>query len=133
DLFRLADDSMAGRLIGSPGNLKARDYLAARMDAIGLGTLPFGRLQRIAVPESRRLSGVHEAWNVIGVIPGRATPERYIVVTAHFDHVGIGRPVDGDSIYNGADDNASGAAALTVLARYFQDHPTDHTLIFAAV
>jgi hypothetical protein len=133
DLFRLADDSMGGRLIGSPGNLKARDYLAARMDALGLETLPFGRLQHITVPPSPRLPGVTAAWNVIGVIPGKLTPARYIVVTAHYDHVGIGRPVGDDSIYNGADDNASGAAALAVLAGYFQSHPLDHTLIVAAV
>lgn len=133
DLFRLADDSLAGRLIGSPGNLKARDYLAARFDAIGLGTLPFGRLQRIEVPASPRLPGVREAWNVIGIVPGTLDPARYIVVTAHFDHLGIGRAVDGDSIYNGSDDNASGAAALAVLARHFQDQPLEHTLLFAAV
>ncbi|HPF61565.1 MAG TPA: M28 family peptidase [Gemmatimonadales bacterium] len=133
DLYRLADDSLAGRLIGSPGNLKARDYLAARFDAIGLGTLPFGRLQRVSVTPSPRLPGVTEGWNVIGTIPGTEQPERYLVVTAHYDHVGIGRPVDGDSIYNGSDDNASGAAALAVLARHFQQAPLRHTLVFAAV
>src|SRR5690606_23101914 len=58
DLYRLADDSLAGRLIGSPGNLQARYYLAARFDAIGLGTLPFGRLQRVSVTPSPRLPGV---------------------------------------------------------------------------
>ncbi|HET9066753.1 MAG TPA: M28 family peptidase [Gemmatimonadales bacterium] len=133
DLYRLADDSMGGRLIGSIGNLKARDYLAARFDAIGIAPPAGGRLQRIAVTPSPRLPGVTEAWNVIGVVKGTATPERYIVVTAHFDHVGIGRAVDGDSIYNGSDDNASGAAALPVLAEYFMAHPLEHTLIFAAV
>ena len=133
DLYRLADDSLAGRLIGSPGNLKARDYLAARFDAIGLGTLPFGRLQRVSVTPSPRLPGVTEGWNVIGTIPGTEQPERYLVVTAHYDHVGICRPVDGDSIYNGSDDNASGAAALAVLARHFQQAPLRHTLVFAAV
>lgn len=133
DLFRLADDSMGGRLIGSPGNLKARDYLAARFDAIGLATLPFGRLQRIKVPPSPRLPGVTAAWNVIGLVPGAMKPARYIVVTAHYDHLGLGRPVDGDSIYNGSDDNASGAVALAVIARAFEKKPLEHTLIFAAV
>lgn len=133
DLFRLADDSMSGRLIGSIGNLKARDYLAARFDAIGIAPPAGGRLQRIAVEPSPRLPGVTEAWNVIGVVPGTSNPVRYIVVTAHFDHVGIGRPLAGDSIYNGSDDNASGAVALPVLAEYFAKHPIGHTLIFAAV
>src|SRR5690606_37644392 len=94
---------------------------------------PFGRLQRVSVTPSPRLPGVTEGWNVIGTIPGTEQPERYIVVTAHYDHVGIGRPVDGDSIYNGSDDNASGAAALAVLARHFQQAPLRHTLVFAAV
>lgn len=132
DLFRLAHDSMAGRLIGSTGNLKARDYLAARFDALGLEAPATGRLQRVTV-SSPRLPGVHAAWNVLGIVRGTSTPERWIVVTAHFDHVGIGRPVAGDSIYNGADDNASGAAALAVLAQHFQRHPVGHSLLFAAV
>jgi len=132
DLYRLADDSMGGRLLGSLGDHKARDYLAARFDALGLETVGGGRLQRVPV-DSPRLPGVNEAWNVIGIVPGSSDPGRYIVVTAHYDHVGIGRPVNGDSIYNGADDNASGAAALAVLARWFQAHPTRVSLLFAAV
>ncbi|NNE65118.1 MAG: M28 family peptidase, partial [Pyrinomonadaceae bacterium] len=55
-------------------------------------------------------------------------PESYIVVSAHFDHVGISR----GKIYNGADDNASGTAALFAIAKYFQEHPPEHSLIFAA-
>jgi hypothetical protein len=132
DLSRLADDSLRGRLLGSNGNLKARDFIAARFDALGLGTLPFGRLQRVPVV-SERLPGIEEAWNVVGTVLGTEFPEKAIVITAHFDHIGIGRAVDGDSIYNGADDNASGAVALAVLARHFMTHPTRHTLIFAAV
>jgi hypothetical protein len=132
DLFRLADDSMAGRLIGSPGNFKARDYVAARFDALGLIRPTGGRLQRVGVSASR-LPGVDAAWNVLGIVPGRDSTAGWIVVTAHYDHLGIGRPVAGDSIYNGADDNASGTAALAVLAQYFQRHPTRHALLFAAV
>jgi Zn-dependent M28 family amino/carboxypeptidase len=123
---------LQGRLIGSIGNLKARDFLAARFDALGLGTLPFGRLQRAPV-SSTRLPGIDHAWNVIGTVTGTVAPERFIVITAHFDHVGVGRAVAGDSIYNGADDNASGAAALAVLAEHFLAHPPRHTLVFAAV
>lgn len=132
DLERLAHDSMAGRLIGSPGALKARDHLAARFDALGLGTPPGGRLQRIDV-ESPRLPTVDAAWNVLGIVRGTAQPERWIVITAHYDHVGIGRPLDGDSIYNGSDDNASGAAALAVMAQHFQANPLSRSILFAAV
>lgn len=132
DIQRLADDSMRGRLIGSPGAHNARDYLAARFDALGLEAPPAGRLQQIAV-NSTRLPGVTAAWNVLGVVRGTAQPERWIVVTAHYDHVGIGRPVAGDSIYNGADDNASGAAALAVMAQHLQRYPLRHSVLFAAV
>ena len=57
--------------------------------------------------------------NVIGTIPGRDRPGEYVLYTAHWDHVGIGAAVDGDSIYNGAIDNASGTAALLELAQTF--------------
>ncbi len=132
DLERLAHDSMAGRLLGSPGAIKARDYLAARFDAIGLETPDGGRLQRVAV-SSPRLPDIDAAWNVLGIVRGTRQPERWIVITAHYDHVGIGRPVDGDSIYNGSDDNASGAAALAILAQHFLEHPLGRSILFAAV
>jgi Zn-dependent M28 family amino/carboxypeptidase len=132
DVERLAHDSMGGRLIGSPGALKARDYLAARFDALGLEAPAGGRLQQVPV-NSSRLPGVTAAWNVLGIVRGTAQPERWMVVTAHYDHVGIGRAVDGDSIYNGADDNASGAAALAVMAQHLQRHPLGHSVLFAAV
>lgn len=132
DVFRLAADSMRGRLIGSPEGAKARDFLAARFDAVGLETLPPGRVHPVPVIPSARLN-VERGWNVVGVIRGTVHPDRHVVVTAHYDHVGVGRPVAGDSIYNGADDNASGAAALAVLADHFRRHPPRHTLVFAAL
>jgi Zn-dependent M28 family amino/carboxypeptidase len=133
DVFRLADDSMGGRHIGTLGAAKARDYLAARFDALGLGTVGEGRLQRVPVIPSPRLGNIDHTFNVIGLVRGTAQADKYIVVTAHYDHVGIGRPVGGDSLYNGADDNASGAAALAVLAQHFQRSPTKHSLLFVAV
>lgn len=57
--------------------------------------------------------------NVIALLEGTELPEEYIVYTAHWDHLGIGNPIDGDSIYNGAEDNASGAAALLAIAEAF--------------
>ncbi len=62
-----------------------------------------------------------EAWNTIGWLEG-SDPElrdELVIFTAHMDHVGVGRPVDGDSIYNGADDNGSGTAAIVELAEAF--------------
>jgi Zn-dependent M28 family amino/carboxypeptidase len=74
--------------------------------------------------------------NVIGKITGAKFPDEYIVYTAHWDHIGIGKPDDkGDSIYNGALDNASGTAGLIELARAFKSMKTkpDRTIVFLAV
>lgn len=63
-----------------------------------------------------------ESYNVIGKITGsdKKLKEEYVVHTAHLDHVGIGKPVEGDSIYNGAHDNASGVSALLEIARLYK-------------
>ena len=63
-----------------------------------------------------------ESYNVIGLIPGadKILKNEYVVHSAHLDHVGIGRAVDGDSIYNGAHDNASGVASLLEIARVYK-------------
>ena len=72
-----------------------------------------------------------ELTNVVGVIPGRRSDE-VVLFSAHHDHVGIGRPVDGDSIYNGANDDASGTTAVIALARYFKQlRQPERTLVFA--
>jgi hypothetical protein len=69
--------------------------------------------------------------NVVGVIPGRRSDE-FVLFTAHHDHVGIGRPQGGDSIYNGANDDASGTTAVIALARYFKQlRRPERTLVFA--
>ena len=57
-----------------------------------------------------------ETQNVVGLLRGSTRPEEYILVTSHYDHFGIGEPIDGDSIYNGAYDNASGTALIMAMA-----------------
>ncbi|MDR1724756.1 MAG: M28 family peptidase [Tannerella sp.] len=66
---------------------------------------------------------VKESANVVGLIPGTTLKDEYIIYSAHWDHLGIGQAIDGDSIYNGADDNASGVAALVLLANRFNSLP----------
>lgn len=63
---------------------------------------------------------IAESANVAAVLPGTDLKDEYIVYSAHWDHFGFGRPIDGDSIYNGAIDNATGVAALFVLANKFK-------------
>lgn len=132
DVSRLAADSMRGRATGTRENAQARDFIAARMDSLGLATVAGGRVQPFNSVNRRDSSSVAAA-NVLGLVRGTEWPESYIVISAHYDHVGVGRPVNGDSIYNGADDNASGTAALLALAAYFQAHPPRHSIILAAL
>jgi Zn-dependent M28 family amino/carboxypeptidase len=72
--------------------------------------------------------------NLVGIIPGNSKPEEYVIFSAHYDHLGIGKPDDkGDSIYNGANDDASGTTAIITLAKYFSKlHSNKRTLIFVA-
>ena len=74
--------------------------------------------------------------NVIGKITGTKHPDEYIIYTAHWDHLGIGKPDEtGDSIYNGALDNASATAGLIQLAKAFKNlkTPPDRTILFLSV
>jgi len=76
-----------------------------------------------------------ESANVLGLLEGGALKDEYIVHTAHLDHIGIGKPINGDSIYNGAHDNASGISAMIEIARLYSKLPSKpkRSVIFAAV
>jgi hypothetical protein len=129
DLETLSADDMQGRQAGTAGGEKARAYVLERFKAAGLQ--PFGAsfthpftFTAGRAPNQAERSGV----NVIGRIEGTRTPDRYIVVTAHYDHIGVRN----GEVFNGADDNASGTAALFALARHFSENRPAHSLIFAA-
>ena len=72
-------------------------------------------------------------FNIAGIIPGKTKPEEYVIFSGHYDHLGIIKPMQGDSIANGADDDASGTTAVIELARYFKKlNNNERTLVFAA-
>lgn len=73
--------------------------------------------------------------NVIGHVQGtdEQLNDTYVIITAHYDHLGIGQPVNGDSVYNGVVDNAIGMAGVLEMARLFQDHPPQRSLLFLFV
>jgi len=72
--------------------------------------------------------------NVVALIPGTDQKDEYIIYSAHWDHLGVGRPVNNDSIYNGAVDNASGTACLLAIAEaYKKMPPTKRSIVFIAV
>jgi len=141
DLATLAADSMEGRLTGSPGSWRATRWLAAEFRAAGLTPMgDSGFVQRVplasqpaaagarvrplllsswaaydSMPAERRLPGA----NVIGVLEGSdpTLKNEYVLMTAHYDHIGTGKAVNGDSIFNGADDDAAGTIAVLHVAR----------------
>ena len=124
DISALAADSMEGRRIGTPGGARARAFLigALKRDGIapvgGQFEMPFTAKSRAA-----ELNGV----NLVGIVRGTKHADRYIVVSAHYDHLGVRNGV----IYNGADDNASGTAAVLAMARWFKTHLPENSIIFA--
>jgi hypothetical protein len=72
-------------------------------------------------------------FNIAGIIPGKTKPNEYVVFSGHYDHLGIIAPVKGDSIANGADDDASGTTAVISLARYYKKlNNNARTLVFVA-
>jgi hypothetical protein len=72
-------------------------------------------------------------FNIAGIIPGKTRPNEYVIFSGHYDHLGILKPVQGDSIANGADDDASGTTAVIELARYFKKlNNNARTLVFVA-
>ncbi len=72
--------------------------------------------------------------NVVGIIPGKSKKDEYVIFSGHYDHLGVTtRPVDNDSIYNGANDDAAGTTAVIMLAKYFNAiKNNERTLVFAA-
>lgn len=72
-------------------------------------------------------------FNVAGMIPGKSKAKEYVVFSGHYDHLGVIKPLEGDSIANGADDDASGTTAVIALAKYFKQlKNNERTLIFVA-
>lgn len=126
DIQTLSADDMEGRGVGMGGGEKAREYVVKRFQESGIKPFQNGYVQPF---EFTNRAGVKmNAANVLGYIEGKKYKDRYIVVSAHYDHVGI---IKGE-IYNGADDDASGTTALFALAEYFAEKRPSHTIIFAA-
>ena len=123
----LSADDMQGRRVGTPGNQKAREYVVRRFKETGLTAFNDTFLQTFDF--SSRQSEKIQGANVVGYIKGKKTPEKYIVITAHYDHVGV----RSNEIYNGADDNASGTSALFALVKYFNKNRPANSIIFAAL
>jgi hypothetical protein len=119
----LSSDELEGRSPGSLGSAAARRYIIERMTAAGVEPL-FGDSHAQRFEHGMASAGI----NVAGVIPGALAPPRYLVVSAHYDHLGHA----GDEVFNGADDNASGVAVLLELGETLEAGELTHTLLLIA-
>ena len=128
-VFVLAHDSMRGRWTPSRELDQAARWIADHFRELGLRPGGGGGdfLQWYSVPRDARAPGGRiRAPNVVGILPGSDPnlAREFVVYSAHMDHVGVGRPdATGDSIYNGADDNASGTVAVMKIAAAFAALP----------
>ncbi|MEB2783476.1 M28 family peptidase [Algoriphagus persicinus] len=129
----LSSDELNGRKTGSEGNAMARAFILDQFKSIGLETQYSDFQQHFSFENRRENKSYKDAVNVVGFVAGSES-RKLIVITAHYDHVGVGRAdTEGDTIYNGADDNASGIAAMIELAKYFKKNRPQHSMMFAAL
>ena len=124
DIEILASDKYEGRKTGTSGNHAAAEYIIDRFKKIGLNSINKGFKHDFSFKnrKSEQVNGT----NLIAYIKGKT--EDIIVISAHYDHVGI----NNSKIYYGADDNASGVSALLSIAEYFKKHKPQSTIYFIA-
>jgi Zn-dependent M28 family amino/carboxypeptidase len=135
----LANDSMKGRFTAKPETNNAAVFIASRFESAGLNMLEgnnkFFSYYPIILKENGNTTLV-KAINVLGAIKGMESPDTIVIFCAHYDHIGVKQALfkDGkDSIYNGANDNASGVALLIELAKYYVAVKSNrYTLVFIA-
>ena len=127
-LYTLASDAMEGRQAGTIGIEKAAQYIETAFEDIGL--TKYNNLSTYR--QNFKANGL-DLFNVIGVLEGKSKKDEFVVISAHYDHLGVKKEGTGDLIYNGADDDASGTTAVLTLAQYFKELGTnERTLIFVA-
>lgn len=142
DVTYLAHDSLEGREVGTKGELIAATYIANRMKEIGLSPKggdesffqTFKRKMKANPHDTLMLGGEIEGRNVLGFIDNKS--QQTIVIGAHYDHLGYGEEGSlsevAGQIHNGADDNASGVAAMLGLANKFKNANLKSNVLFIA-
>jgi len=123
----LAAPEMEGRGAGTPGGLRARAFVLERLQATGLEPVGDGFQLPFQFP-ARADGAITDGVNLAARCAGTAPDAPVIIVSAHYDHLGVR---DGE-VYHGADDNASGVAVLLALAAACRETPFHHTVLFVA-
>lgn len=124
-LTALAHDSMQGRGAGTPGGARARQWIEGELRRIGVS--PAGLGYQLPVRVRPRPGGDSMGANIAALVRGASPTANgpVLVVSAHYDHLGM----RGDSLYNGADDNASGSVALLALAEALTRQRPQHDVL----
>jgi Zn-dependent M28 family amino/carboxypeptidase len=125
DVTTLSSEQYEGRLTGSAGNRRAQEFIAQRFRDLKLPPLR-GAYEHTFSYTRGGVAGT--GTNLVATIDGSAERDRFIVIGAHYDHLGLR---DG-KIYYGADDNASGVAALLAAAEHFSRHRPRLSMVFVA-
>lgn len=128
DIEYLSSDELEGRFPGTEGSRLAQEHIIGRFDDLGLLTFNDDFRHLFDHTNPRTQQTFRNAVNIIGYIEGSENPERFIALTAHYDHLGV----QNGEIYNGADDNASGTGGLMAAARYFTEYRPENSIVFIA-
>ena len=133
-LYTLAADDMEGRKAGTPGIEKAAQYIESEFKRIGLSTFEdLTDYRQTFKFKTRRSTDSITSANILGVLEGKSKKDEIVIISAHYDHLGIRRSDKStDSIYNGANDDASGVTGVIALAEYFKKVGNERTIVFAA-
>ncbi|WP_395762985.1 M28 family metallopeptidase [Elizabethkingia anophelis] len=117
DLYIIASDEMQGRDTGSPGQKKAGEYMINQYKKNGIGHPPSmsSYYQKVPSEYMSKRKKINDSENILAYIEGSEKPNEIIVVSAHYDHVGM----NNGQIYNGADDDGSGTVGVMAIAEAF--------------
>ncbi|MBC91753.1 MAG: peptidase M28 [Flavobacteriaceae bacterium] len=127
-LYILSSDEMEGRKAGTKGIEKAAQYIEKEFERIGLDYFD----EMTSFRQTFEKNGL-SLFNLIGFLEGKSKKNEFIIISAHYDHLGIKINGEGDLIFNGANDNASGVTAVLSLAEYYtKDFVTERSLLFIA-
>jgi Zn-dependent M28 family amino/carboxypeptidase len=134
-IYTLANDSMQGRKAGTEGIEKAAKYIESQFKKIGLKYFNDNSFRQTFKYKNKRSRNQEELnlFNVIGFLEGNEKKDEIVVISAHYDHLGMKSSGAGDLIFNGANDNATGVAAVLALAEYFKSKNTNsRSILFIA-
>ena len=134
-IYTLANDSMQGRKAGTEGIEKAAKYIEGQFKKIGLKYFNNNSFRQTFNYKNKRSRNQEELklFNIIGFLEGNEKKDEIVVISAHYDHLGMKSSGAGDLIFNGANENATGVAAVLALAEYFKSkNNNSRSILFIA-